>query len=297
MNRSLRGRVCIVTGATSGIGKEVTLELALRGATVAMVAREENRGLAMLEELRAKAKTDLIELFVADFSSLSSVRALAEKVSRAHPKISLLVNNAGTLRPQRALTVDGFEETFAVNHLAPFLLTHLLIDSLTAAAPARIVNVSSIAHRGVKLDFDDLMLERGYSGLAAYRRSKLANLLFSLEFSRRFAAERISSNAVHPGVVATNLGRGSSPWRLGFALGKLFMRSPRAAAKELVELAISSQLDGVTGAYFSRATRVEPSAAALDELAARKLWEISAKLTGAPVAARRSSGSYPLPRK
>ncbi len=201
------GKICVVTGATSGIGRETALALARLGAEVALCARDEGRGAAVREEVARVAAGPAPRLFVADLASLAQVRRLAAELAAALPRINVLVNNAGAIHMKRKHTVDGHETTFAVNHLAPFLLTSLLLPTLRASAPSRVVTVSSDAHRSGRIDFDDLMGAKDYAGMRAYAQSKLANVLFAYELARRLEGTGVTSNALHPGVVATGFGR------------------------------------------------------------------------------------------
>jgi len=277
----VRGRVCVVTGATSGVGREAALALARRGATVALVARDRSRGDAALRVVRAASPTGVGELFLADLSSQRSIRSLATEIRARYPALHVLVNNAGGMWHRREVTDDGLERTFATNHLAYFLLTNLLLDRLRAGAPSRIVNVSSDAHFRTTLDFDDLQGERRYDWWLAYKRSKLANVLFTSELQARLDGSGIIANALHPGMVNTGIARqGSRLFRLGFRIGAPFMLTPARGAETIVYLASSPEVEGVTGAYFEKCRRKEPSPAARDPRARRRLWDVSGALTG-----------------
>jgi retinol dehydrogenase 12 len=276
----MRGQVCVVTGASSGIGQAASVALARLGATVVLVCRDRARGQAALAQIGAAAAGDEPSLELADLSSMEQVRDLAARLGRL-PKIDVLVNNAGLVVYQRKLTADGLEHTFALNHLAPFLLTSLLLGKLTASAPARVVNVASAAHRGARLNLDDLQLERRYSPMLAYANSKLANILFTRELARRLDGTGVTANCLHPGTVRTRFGQTGSAWlRLGLAVGGPFLRSPAAGAGTLVYLASSPKVSGQTGGYYVSRRRREPSAAARDDDTARRLWELSADLAG-----------------
>jgi NAD(P)-dependent dehydrogenase (short-subunit alcohol dehydrogenase family) len=277
----MRGRVCVVTGATSGVGKAAAIALARRGAAMVLVGRDPARAAAALTDVRAASPTGAGELFLADLSSQRSIRELATEIRARYPALHVLVNNAGGIWYRRDVTVDGLERTFATNHLAYFLLTDLLLDALHAGAPARIVSVSSDAHFGATLDFDDLQGERRYDGWLAYKRSKLANILFTSALADRLAGSGVTANALHPGVVNTGIARKGSPlFRLGFRIAAPFMLTPARGAETIVYLASSPEVDGVSGGYFQKCRQKEPSAPARDPHARRRLWDVSAALTG-----------------
>jgi retinol dehydrogenase-12 len=273
------GRVCVVTGATSGIGKATAAALARLGAQVVLVARDRGRGEATAAEVAA-AGASPPRLEIADLASMAQVRALAGRLG-ALDRIDVLVNNAGLMAGQRRVTADGFDEVFAVNHLAPFLLTRLLLGQLTAAAPARVITVTSGAHAGARLDLDDPQLERGWDSWRAYANSKLANILFTRELARRLEGTGVTANCAHPGVVRTRFGREARlPMRAAVTLGRPFMLSPRRGADTIVYLATSPEVAGASGGYYVKRQRREPSAAARDDAAARRLWQLSEELTG-----------------
>jgi len=269
-----------VTGATRGIGRATAEALAKRGARVLVHGRDSaSVGAVCREMIRHGDVTGV----VGDLSSLAAVRKLANEVAARHPRLDVLVNNAGTgsSRPQK--TTDGYERTFAVNHLAPFLLTNLLLERLKAGKAARVVTVSSLAHRSAVLDFDDLNWEkRKFNGLRAYGASKLANILFTLELARRLEGSGVTANCLHPGVVATNIFPtiGGFVGRLVVLLFRPLMLSPRKGAKTSVYLASSAEVANVTGKFFDKCREVAPAAAAQDGAAAKRLWEISEELTG-----------------
>jgi NAD(P)-dependent dehydrogenase (short-subunit alcohol dehydrogenase family) len=273
----LAGRTVVLTGATAGIGKAAALALARRGARLVLVCRSAERGRAVLEQVRTAGRGAASELLGMDLASLASVRIGAAELLRRHDRLHVLINNAGVWPPRRQLSADGFELTFAVNHLAPFLLTRLLLPALRAGEPARIVNVASEAHRRGRLRWDDLQLERRWSGGAAYAQSKLANILFTRELARRLEGSGVVANSVHPGFISSELGRQlSSPVRWAF---RLFGGKPEDGARGPVRLAASADLAGVNGRYFDRTREATPSRAALDDAAAARLWEISEQLT------------------
>jgi len=281
MTRPMEGRVCVVTGASSGIGRETALALARQGATVGLVCRDRGRGEATVAAIRDATGNDRIALFLADLSAQAEIRRVAAEILARYPALHVLVNNAGVVNLHHTKTVDGIETVFAVNHLAYFLLTLLLLDRLRASAPARVVNVASDAHRFGKIDFDDLGRERSYGWVGVYGQSKLANLLFTFELARRLEGSGVTVNAVHPGAVATGLGHNNG--RVATVLTKLlapFFRSPAQGAATSIHVASSPALDGVSGRYFRNARPARASAAATDPVAARRLWEVSAVLTG-----------------
>ena len=293
--KDLEGAVCVVTGANSGIGKATAMGLARLGAHVAMVCRNQERGRDAQTEIQAVAdrarpsNVDAVELYLADLSVQEEVFALGETLRADYDRIDVLVNNAGVLLGHREETPDGVEKTLAVNHLAPFLLTHLLLPRLKETAgrtgESRVVTVSSEAHRSVSLNFDDLNAETSYNSLRAYGQSKLANILFTHELARRLRDTGVTANCVHPGVVATSLWRGSD-WfsRLG-RLFKWFYKSAEEGAEGVLYLAASDDLNGVTGQYFDSTEAVNPSPDAYDEKAAARLWRESLDLVGLEVPA------------
>jgi retinol dehydrogenase-12 len=275
----MSGEVCVVTGATSGIGRATAAALAARGAQVVLVGRDRSRAEAAVAEVAA-AGGPAPRLEIADLASMGQVRALADRLG-ALERIDVLVNNAGLMAGQRRVTPDGYDEVLAVNHLAPFLLTNLLLGQLTAAGPARVITVTSDAHASARLDLDDLQLERGWAGWRAYAGSKLANILFTRELARRLAASAVTANCAHPGLVRTRFGREvRGPMRVGVALARPFMLSPQRGAATIVYLATSPEVAGATGGYYVKSRPREPSPAARDDAAARRLWQLSEELTG-----------------
>jgi len=280
------GKVVLITGATQGIGRESAVQLAQKGATVVIVGRDKERGLAALAEIRKRSGSDKVELLLADLCSFDDIRRLARDFNARHQRLHVLVNNAGAVHQTRKLGRDGIEMTFAVNHLAYFLLTHELLDVLKASAPARIVNVASEAHRGMKLDFADLESERRYIPFVAYGRSKLANLMFTYELARRLEGTGVTVNAVHPGVIASGFAK-NDPGLFSF-LAKLaspFLLSPEKGARMQVHVASAPELASVTGRFFKRMKPVTSSRASRDEAAQRRLWEMSEELVGLKPAA------------
>jgi len=280
------GRTVVVTGGNSGIGKATATALARAGARVVVTARHQGRGRQAVGDIRRDAGSDAVDLALFDLADLSSVRSGAAELLGRYGRIDVLVNNAGVVLSDRTETVDGYEATFAVNHLAPFLLTRLLTDRLVASAPSRVVNVASVAHRSARhgLDFADLQSRHGYRGMQAYARSKLANLLFTAELARRLGSSGVTANAVHPGTVATGYGRdGDTHGFLPFGLRVIapVVKTPEEGARTSVLLASSPDLEGVTGGYFVSGRRRTPSAAARDAGAARRLWAVSEQLVEA----------------
>jgi retinol dehydrogenase 12 len=277
------GKVCVVTGATSGIGKAAATALARMGATVVLVGRDRGRTEAAAAEIGSVSASPP-QTQIADLASMDQVRGLAERLAGLE-RIDVLINNAGLVLRERRITPDGFEHVFAVNHLAPFLLTNLLLPKLTAAAPARVITVASDAHSAARLDLDDPNLERGWDSWRSYANSKLANILFTRELARRLDGTGVTANCAHPGVVRTGFGRDARPLlKIGIAIGRAFMLSPERGADTVVYLASSPDVTDQTGGYYVKRQQREPSAAARDDAAARKLWEISEKMTGlAPV--------------
>jgi retinol dehydrogenase 12 len=273
------GQICVVTGATSGIGRAVATARGRLGAQLVLVARDRDRGEATAAGLVA-AGAPPPRLEIADLASMTQVRALADRLG-ALERIDVLVNNAGLLAGQRRVTADGFEEVFAVNHLAPFLLTSLLLGTLTAAAPARVITVTSGAHAAARLDLDDLQMEREWDPWRAYASSKLANILFTRELARRLAGTGVTANCAHPGMVRTRFGREARlPMRAAVTLARPFMLSPERGASTIVYLATSPEVASATGGYYVRRQQREPSPAARDDTTAQRLWQLSAELTG-----------------
>jgi NAD(P)-dependent dehydrogenase (short-subunit alcohol dehydrogenase family) len=273
---------CLVTGATSGIGKETALRLAMLGATVVIVSRDAARGAAARAEITSRVPRAEVEVMTADLSSLAQVRRLAGDVLGRHGRLDVLVNNAGVISPRRQLTADGLETTFATNHLAPFLLTSLLRELLVRSAPARVVTVSSAAHRQVRaIPWDDLPRGTQSGQGQAYPVSKLLNILFTAELARRLDGTGVTANCLHPGFVRTSLGRDVTGV-LGTVL-PLILRwrpGPEAGSRTPVYLASSPEVAGVTGGYFINCKPAEPSALAQDPQAAARLWALSEDLAG-----------------
>jgi retinol dehydrogenase 14 len=279
---SMAGKTVLVTGATSGIGQATALELARQGANVCIVARNKSKGETVLEEIKRTTGNTKLELFVADLSSMKEVRRLAQEFKAQHARLDVLVNNAGGVYDTRQTTADGLEYTFAFNHLASFLLTSLLLDTLKASAPSRIVNVSSGAQANGKIDFDDLMGEKRYSSFDAYSASKLANVMFTYALARRLSGTGVTVNTLHPGLVGTNFGSNAKSllWRGVASLAKTFSMPPERGAETTIFLASSSDVAGVSGKYFDKKKAVASGAVSHDEVAQERLWAESAKLVG-----------------
>ncbi|MDB5353482.1 MAG: dehydrogenase, short-chain alcohol dehydrogenase like protein [Planctomycetota bacterium] len=313
---TMAGKICLVTGATAGIGEVTARELARRGATVVVVGRSQERCEATVEAIRRDTGNDAVEFLRADLSSQEEVRRLAKEFLDRHDRLDVLINNAGALFATRRESVDGIEMTFALNHLAYFLLTNLLLDTIKASAPARIVNIASDAHEMVKdFDFDDPQGRSRYRRLGAdgqsklaiarytflapfahpalvqYAQSKLANLLFTYELAGRLEGTGVTVNAVHPGFVATNFtaGNGLFGWFMR-RWASLLAMSPENGAKTSIYLATSPEVDGVTGQYFAKQKPIASSPASRDESAARRLWQLSEELTGLSASRKDDAG-------
>ncbi len=280
MPAEMTGRVCVITGASRGIGKASAVALAGLGASLVLVCRQQADGDKVAGEIsrRPAAVPDVV---AADLSSQTEIRRAAAQIRERHPVVHVLINNAGVFTRRRELTVDGLERQFAVNHLAYFLFTNLLLDCLRAGAPSRIINVSSGAHSGSQLDFADLQGERSYDGNRAYSQSKLANILFTYELARRLRGTGVAANCLHPGVIATRLLADYMGVPVaGDALARTFGAKPEKGAETIVYLASSQEVEGVTGKYFVNKSPVTSSRESNDEAAARRLWDVSERLTG-----------------
>lgn len=274
----------MITGATSGIGKATALRLAQLGASVVIVGRDRFRGEATREDIASQSGNQQVHLLVADLSSQAAIRQLVLDFMARFASLHVLVNNAGIAPLKRSMTVDGIESTFAVNYLAPFLLTNLLLDAMKASAPARIVNVAGDFHRKATIRFDDLMLEKDYNNLSANNQAKLALILFTYELSRCLDGTEVTSNCLHPGAVATD-GPLKDPElpafsRLMYRLVRLFFATPEKGAETSVYLASSPEVEGITGKYFIKKRMVTSSPESYNPDIARRLWEVSEELTG-----------------
>ncbi len=277
----MKGKNVVITGGNSGIGLEAAVAIASVGASVWIVSRDERRGRDAVETIRKRGGNPAVELLVADLSSQAAIHALADRIASDVERIDVLVNNAGLTVGERILTVDGLETTFAVNHLAYFLLTGRLVELLKSNAPCRIVNVASQAHLRGTMNWDDLQGEHGYSGWSAYCQSKLANVLFTVELARRLEGSGVTANCLHPGVVATNFANtGPAFSRWVFKLLRPVLTTPADGAKTTIYLATSGDVSNVSGKYFDKCREAATSAEARSAENARRLWEISERLTG-----------------
>lgn len=272
----MAGKVCVITGATAGIGRETALGLAKLGAAVVIVARDPQKAARTVDEISRVTGNGNVESVRADFASLNSVRAAAADIRTRYDAIQVLVNNAGVANKYRMLSEDGHELTFAVNHLAPFLLTRELLPLLLAGAPSRIVNVSSGAEAYGPIDFDDLQSEKGYRGFAVYGKTKLMNVLFTYELASRLSGTGVTANCLHPGTVATDMLRQLPRWL--YALISPFLSTPEQGAETPVFLASSPSVDGVSGGYYEKRRAKRSSRRSYDASARQRLWAISEAL-------------------
>ena len=285
----MEGKICLITGSTSGIGKEIAVGLAKMKATIVLVGRDKDKCEATVEEISnragiivSKSGENRVSYIEADLSLQASIRKLADEFLARHQRLDILINNAGVFVAKRTTTADGIEYTLAVNHLAPFLLTNLLIDRIKASSPSRIITTSSIAQKGAKIDFEDIQFERRrYSGIKAYAQSKLANILFTSELAKRLHGTGVTANCFHPGGVRTNLAQ-RNPWyyRLIWAMIGPFLLSPEKGADTGIYLASSPIVESVSGKYFEKRKETNPSDDAKDPNTAVKLWRVSEELAG-----------------
>jgi NAD(P)-dependent dehydrogenase (short-subunit alcohol dehydrogenase family) len=279
----MKDKVCMITGASSGIGKATAVDLARMGATVVTVCRDQGRGGAALAEIKAATGNPNVDLLLADLSSQAAIRQVAKEFKTHYPQLHVLINNAGVALSKRSVTVDGIETVFAVNYLAPFLLTNLLLDVLKASAPARVVNVAGDYHRKATINFDDLMSEKDYNGMQANNQAKLALVLFTYELARRLEGTGVTANCLHPGAVATG-GPLKDPdlssfARLMYAPVQPFFLSPERGAETSIYLASSPQVEEITGKYFVKKRAIASSPESYDLEIATRLWEVSEELT------------------
>jgi len=273
--------VIVITGATSGIGQVAAEALAAQGARIVLVARDPRRAERTLARLRSVGPTMAHKAHIADLSRLAETRQVGERIAAEEPHIDVLINNAGNIFIERGVTADGLERTFALNHMAYFVLTHALRERLIASAPARIVNTASNAHRGNVLDFDDLQFQRGFRGLTAYGRSKLANILFTRELARRLAGTGVTANCLHPGFVSTGIGqRDGGLFAIMVRMSMLFARTPEQGASTIVYLATSPDVAAASGGYYADCRQAVQTHAAQNDDDARRLWEESLRLAG-----------------
>jgi NAD(P)-dependent dehydrogenase (short-subunit alcohol dehydrogenase family) len=280
----MRGKVVVITGGTSGIGQVAAEQLAGMGARIVLVARDQARAEASLTRLRQAGPEVEHGAHYADLSSIADTKRVAAEITASEPRVDVLINNAGALFNSRRLSPDGLEMTFAVNHMAYFVLTEGLRETLIASSPARIVSTASAAHMGARLDFDDLQSNKGYTGFGAYGRAKLANILFTRELARRLAGTGVTANCLHPGFVATRFGDGSGGFlQTIMPVAKLFAISPERGAETIVYLASSPEAAAVTGRYFVKRAPHAPTREAQDDIAAARLWAVSEALAAKPI--------------
>lgn len=284
MNKSntMTDKICMVTGANTGIGKATALGLAKMGATVVMICRNRERGEAALCEIKEVSGNDNITWLLADLSSQVEIRQLVTDFKAQYSALHVLINNAGNIPRKRTVTEDGFETQFAVSHLAYFLLTNLLLEVLKVSAPSRIINVASMLHQFAAINFDDLQSERSYNPSIVYNWTKLANVLFTYELARRLRGTWVTANCLHPGVTDTKLLNDFSPRPLRF-LTRIIASSPEKGAQTSIYLATSPEVECVSGKYFVKKRAVPSSKASYDKTTALKLWQVSAELTGLSV--------------
>lgn len=286
----MKGKVCLITGATNGIGLETARELLKQGGKIVIVGRNPTKTAAVVQELRQSTGSDHVDFLLADLAQMAQVKQLAHDFKQRYDRLDVLVNNAGGFFMQRLLTADGLEMTFALNHLSYFILTNLLVDILVDSAPARIVSVSSDAHRGGTINFNQLQGENGYSGFNAYSQSKLMNVLFTLELARRLDGTGVVANAVHPGFVGTGFGTNNGfLMKTAMMLFRPFIRKPAQGATSSIRAASALEMANVSGKYLNADGRiVDPSPAALDPEMQRRLWAISEEITGVTMPAIRA---------
>lgn len=283
-DKSMNGKICMVTGATGGIGAVTAQALATQGATVVVVGRSKEKSVATVARIKERTGSPTVEFMLADLSVQNEVRQLAEQFRSRYRHLDVLVNNAGAIFRKRQETVDGIEMTFALNHLSYFLLTNLLLNTIKASAPSRIINVSSESQRRAKMNFDDIQGRKKYSAMNAYGQSKLANVLFTYELARRLEGSGVTVNTLHPGFVATNLGENMEGiFGLFVRLLHLFAISSEQGAQTSIYLATSPEVEDVTGQYFEKQKAVQSSKISYDKAVAKKLWQVSTELTGLPV--------------
>lgn len=283
----MTGRTVLITGGTGGIGRAAAIALASMGARVGITGRDAGRAEAAAVVISRQSGDRTVDAFAGDMSSQAEVRRLADRVLAAYPRLDVLLNNVGGFWAHRHVTADGLEHTFALNHLAPFLLTNLLLERLTASAPSRVVTVSSGAHAMGRIDFDDLMGEGSYSGQRAYNQSKLANVMFTYELARRLGASGVTATVLHPGMTSTGFGAEDTArgWGPLIAVMRRFMKKPEQGAETPVYLASSPHVERLSGLYFASRRPRASSKASHDAAIAARLWNVSADLVGLPVPA------------
>lgn len=285
LNVPMSGKTCLVTGATAGIGKVTGQALAQQGATVVLVGRNPAKGESVVRQIKQQTGNEAVEFMLANLSSQQDIRSLAEQFRAKYRQLHVLVNNAGAVFFSRRESVDGLEMTFALNHLGYFLLTHLLLDIIKASAPARIINISSLAHLAGRINFDNLQGRKHYVGWLAYAQSKLANILFTYELARRLEGTDVTANVLHPGIVRTNFALNNGlPGYLIRGVMDLVSIGEEAGAETVIYLATSPEVKAVTGQYFEIKKAVRSSSASYNQAVARRLWQVSLELTGLSVA-------------
>jgi retinol dehydrogenase 12 len=279
----MQGKVCVVTGATAGIGLVAATELAGHGAHVVIVGRSAEKCAGTQAQIRSKSAAASVDTLVADLSSLAETKRLADQVRDRYPRVDVLLNNAGAMFWKRTESADGIERTFALNHLSYFVLTNLLLPVLKKSAPARIVNVASDAHKGAFINFDDIQFKQKYSGWKAYQQSKLANILFTYELARRIEGTGVTANSLHPGFVRTSFLEAFNDAPAGWLLkniGGMIALTPEQGARTSIYLASSPDVAGVSGRYFVKEKPVVSSPQSRDQAAAERLWRLSVDMTG-----------------
>jgi len=273
----MKGRICMITGANSGIGRATALGLAEMGATIIMICRDKNRGENAQSEIIEQTGNKSVDLFICDLSSQQSIRDFVSEFKQKYQNLHVLINNAGVVLRHRTLTVDGIETNLAVNHLAPFLLTNLLLDVIKESKPSRIINVSSAMHMNAQIDFEDLQSEKTYRGYRTYSRSKLALMYFTYELSKKLENTGVTVNSLHPGLIRTNLGR--DQFIVARWMQKHLFKSPKKGAETSIYLATSPEVENVTGKYFANKQPRKSSEESYNKELAKKMWEISSELT------------------
>lgn len=278
----MQGKVCLITGATSGIGFATAQALAQQGAQVVLVGRDATRGANSVAQIKQATGNDAVDLLLADLASQADIAELARTFQHRYERLDVLVNNAGAVFTERQLSVDGYEMTLALNHLGYFLLTHFLLDILKASAPCRIVNVASSAHRRGRIHLDDLQGERAFNGWRAYCHSKLANVMFTYELANRLQGTQVTANALHPGFVATRFGHNNGGIRAQFIrAAQLLASSAEKGAETIIYLSTSAEVEGVSGKYFVNKRDVPSSPRSYDAATGKALWQVSEAMTGA----------------
>ena len=279
---TMTGKTVLITGGTGGIGKAAAIGLASMGARVGITGRDSARAQAAAAGIARESGNSAVDVFVADMSSQAEVRRLADEVLAAYPRLDVLLNNVGGFWNHRHVTADGLEHTFALNHLAPFLLTNLLLERLTASAPARVVTVSSGAQSMGRIDFDDLMGERKYSGSRAYDQSKLANVMFTYELAKRLEGTGVTATALHPGLTSTAFSAEDPALGWLVTILRPFMKSPTRGAETPIYLASSAEAEGISGQYFANRKAKKSHKSSYDSATTARLWQVSADLVGFP---------------